>query len=86
MANILPRVSPATSRRMVRSNVPGFGTGDDLPLDISTDHGIDATACGTTATAAAAAAVAIVDEPAPPPPPPPPLPLRMPLSLFSAHL
>lgn len=69
---------------MVRSNVPGFGTGDDLPLDISTDHGIEATGCGTAA--AAAAAVAIVDEPAPPPPPPAPLPLRVPFSLLSAHL
>lgn len=66
---------------MVRSNVPGFGTGDDLPLDISTDHGIDATACGSTA--AAAAAVVIVDEPAKHPPS---VPQRVPFSLFSAHL
>lgn len=77
--NIHLRLSPATSRRMVRSSVPGFGTTGGLPLDVSTDHGIDATA---------AAAVAVtVDAPAPsPPPPPPPFAQRVPFSLFSAHL
>ena len=66
---------------MVRSNAPGFGAGDDLPLDISTDHGIDATACGCT-VAAAATAVAIVGEFTKPPPP---VLQRALFSVFSAH-